>query len=59
MNINHIKHLFVKVHEETHQHHKSIKKRAFIMAARMLVGIAILRDQKLANIIRNIWSTAR
>ncbi|MFZ6690256.1 hypothetical protein [Undibacterium sp. SXout20W] len=59
MNFNHLKHLFVKVHETTTEQHKSIKKRAFIMLARLLVGVAILRDQKLASIVRSIWSTAK
>lgn len=55
MTLSHLKHLVLRVHEQSKSQFPQRKKLIAVMLGRVLVGIIILKDKTLGKIIHGIF----
>lgn len=56
MNLDHLKHLVSSIHKTTKEHAPTKRKHILIVLARLLVGIVVLKDKRLGNVLRGMFA---
>lgn len=56
MNPKDLKQIFFKLHETTKEHATSRKHYLVTLAGRILLLLALLRDQRLVNVVRSLFA---